>query len=100
MPLLSRILITTGLMFVMGCTAHAHPRPVTPHVARVTVNFHWTWVDAHWSHGHWNKGHWTKRPGKHPHASHLDARWIDGHWVGHGPHRHWVPGHWKRTRRA
>ncbi len=100
MSLLTKILITTGLMFSLGCTAHAHPRHAAPTANRVTVSFHWAWIDGRWSRGHYTKGHYAKRPGRHPHASHPDWRWIDGRWVGHGPHRHWVPGHWKRAGRA
>jgi hypothetical protein len=100
MSLLTKILIATGLMFSLGCTAHAHPRQAAPHASRVTVSFHWAWVDGRWSHGHYTKGHYAKRDGRHPRAGHPDWHWIDGRWVGHGPHRHWVPGHWKRTRRA
>jgi len=98
MSLLSKILITAGLMFTVGCTAHAHPRHATSRAAAASVNFHWTWIDGHWSHGHWNDGRWAKRPDRHPHVHHSGWHWIDGHWISHGPHSQWVPGHWKRTR--
>ena len=88
------------LMFSFVSPAFAHPNHRVNQATRVSVDFHWVWIDGHWSHNRYVKGHYVKRPGKHPRTHHSGWRWINGHYVGHGLHRQWVPGHWKRTRRA
>jgi len=91
-------LILVGTLFLGGNEAHAHNARHNhrPPATQVQINFHWVWVNGHWSHGSWVKGHWSRRPGHHPRAHQHDMRWIPGHYEGRGPRRHWVPGHWKR----
>ena len=88
-------LVCAGLL-APGCAAHAHATSPRPPAVTATVNFHWAYVDAHWSHGRHVSGKWVRRPGSHPHAHRANHKWVPGHYVGHGPRRHYVPGHWSR----
>ena len=95
--MLRKIIILIPLLFMIGCTAHAHQNH-RHHSPDLRVNVHWVWVDGHFNHARWVRGHWSSRPGPNPHANKPNYVWVPGHYVGHGRNHHWVPGHWAKRR--
>ncbi len=105
--------LISGLAFLGGCAASAHPQPVMaagkapvavvyvkpappkhrPHYAKPPRPGHRVvWIEGRWkwdSHRYvWAQGRWAKPPKHRRHRT-------QGHWKNTRHGWYWVPGHWR-----